>query len=275
MTGCAMISGLDDFSHYEHDPQAEDIVRGHCVYRIPAHGYEQRKPIILLHELFGLSEDCAALARRLAGVGFAVHMPVLFGKPLPRTIFGGSSNALRMCVSREFTLLRTNKTSPVTAWVRSLAKEVSTQHEDSKVGIVGMCLTAHLVFPLTYEVEVGAVISSQSSMPWIHPGSARSRRESLAVGPEVLESIEGSQGRLAPVGALRFANDPISPPERMETICRRFGGAWIREVEDPIPRRRSSAFKPHSVLTGEYDDRPQKDTRRAWEEVIEFFQSNL
>lgn len=268
--GCKPHPDLGDFEHFDHDPGYVGIVRGHCVYRAPKSEEAPRKPVILLHELFGLSPDCAELARRLVDDGFSVFMPVLFGEPLGN----GPLNAAKMCISREFTLLKTNKTSKMTNWVRSLANRIATDRPGSTVGVIGMCLTAHVVFPLTYEASVGAVVASQSAIPWIRPGNTDARRRSLGMSREDAEKIEGA-GKLAAVCALRFECDPISPPERMETVATTFPDGLIRQVVDPVADREPSMMKPHSVLTGEYDPNPGTDTHAAYREVVAFLHDNL
>ena len=273
---CKANEELDrDFSHYDHDPGQEDIIRGHCVYRVPKEGHEGLKPVILLHELFGLSHACVDLARRLADDGFAVHLPLVFGNPLPTTFFGRSGNAFRMCISKEFALLRNHRTSPVTAWVRSLVEEVAGQHENSRVGVIGMCLTAHVVFPLTFDVRVGAVVACQSAIPWTWPVSTEARKKGLGISRADYARIEQAGPELASVAALRFQDDPISPSERMTTVECLFENRWTRSVVDPIPDRGFSPLKPHSILTEEYDNDEGTDTRAAYDEVVAFLTSNL
>jgi dienelactone hydrolase len=38
-------------------------------------------PVIVLHEMAGLSPGAVAFARRLIGAGFTVHLPLFFGRP--------------------------------------------------------------------------------------------------------------------------------------------------------------------------------------------------
>lgn len=271
MTRCKVIPELtEDFGHYDHDPETEGVVHGHCVYRTPKEEFGGRKPVILLHELFGLSEPCVDLARRLAADGFAVHVPVVFGKPLPRTFVGRFGNGFRMCISREFTLLRNHRTSPITNWVRSLADAVAAQHNGTRVAVIGMCLTAHVVFPLTVDVNVDAVVACQSAIPWTWPVSTDARRRSLGMSLDDYALVKNAGGDVARVAALRFQYDPISPCQRMRTVEDWFDDAWTRTVVDPNPTRRFSPMKPHSVLTEDYVNEQSSDTRAAYQEVVAF-----
>ena len=272
MKQCEDHTGLEGFSHFTFDPEGSRIVRGHCVYQAPIEAFEKRKPVVVLHEMFGLSQGCVDLCRRLVADGFTVYMPVLFGKPLPRGWVGKASNAAQMCMSREFTLFRLNRGSPVTNWVRSLCNHVAKSHDGTRVGVIGMCLTAHVVFPLTYDTRVDTVVASQSSVPVTLPGvtclSTERRRKNLAIGDEELVKINATS-ELAHVYAMRFEHDPISPADRLDAIAQTFPGATIRPVIDPVDGRRPSAFKPHSVLTDDYQGN-DADTQRAYDEMVDF-----
>jgi hypothetical protein len=59
--------------------------------------------VVLIHELPGITPECARLARRLASEGFTVVMPSLFGEPgRPFTAGYVASTFARICVAGEF-----------------------------------------------------------------------------------------------------------------------------------------------------------------------------
>lgn len=68
-------------------------------------------PVMVLHEVAGLSPTTVAFARRLIEAHFSVHLPLFFGRPEQE----GTARGLLglFCVRREFSLLRVGKTSPV------------------------------------------------------------------------------------------------------------------------------------------------------------------
>ena len=78
--------------------------------------------VIVLHELPGLSPTSLDLGRRIADEGFTVLMPLLFGSPGQDS---GKRGFVQICLAREFTLLRTNRTSKI-GWLRALAKKRTT-----------------------------------------------------------------------------------------------------------------------------------------------------
>src|SRR5687768_12666891 len=79
--------------------------------------------VIVLAEIPGITPQVAGFATRLADAGFAVYMPRLFGTPM-RPIGGGAilDAVSHVCISREFRLLASDRSSPVIEWLRGLAR---------------------------------------------------------------------------------------------------------------------------------------------------------
>jgi len=78
--------------------------------------------VIVICEVPGITPLVIAFARRVAESGMSVAMPHLFGED-GREPTGPhlAATVARLCVSREFTLLATGRSSPVVAWLRELA----------------------------------------------------------------------------------------------------------------------------------------------------------
>ena len=69
-------------------------------------------------------------------------LPHLFGDPGAPASTGQIIKAIaQVCVSREFTKLRAGVASPVTDWLRSLARSLHAELGGPGVGALGMCLT--------------------------------------------------------------------------------------------------------------------------------------
>ena len=98
--------------------------------------------IIVIHEIYGFTPTLARFCRWVRDAGFRVYAPILFGEPDAGNAEEPSvARILSLCISREFTILRANKSSPVTDWLRALAR---LAHEDCGgpgVGVIGMCVT--------------------------------------------------------------------------------------------------------------------------------------
>ena len=73
-------------------------------------------PVILLHEIYGVSRELADLARIIANRGFTVYVPWLLGDVLKPVSSGYALRCIaQACISREFTVFATGKTSPIAA----------------------------------------------------------------------------------------------------------------------------------------------------------------
>jgi dienelactone hydrolase len=233
-------------------------------------------PVIVLHEVAGLSPGAVAFARRLIDADFTVHLPLFFGRPEQ----AGTARGLLglFCVRREFSLLRVGKTSPVGSWVRALARDVYDPAAGPGVGVVGMCLTGGLALASVMEPAVRAAVSAHPGLPGViplvPPPLSRRRRGSVDLSASDLDQAAKQD---TPVLALRFRHDPVCPPERLDTIGRCFRAELhcvpefleYDEVRPPIPRA------AHSVLTKEYVDDPDHPTAIASRKVVAFLTGHL
>src|SRR5258708_2217663 len=98
--------------------------------------------VIVIHELYGFTPTLARFCRWVRDAGFRVYAPILFGEP-------DAGNAekptlrriLSLCISREFTILRANRSSPVTDWLRALARLAHDECGGPGGGASGLCVT--------------------------------------------------------------------------------------------------------------------------------------
>jgi dienelactone hydrolase len=122
--------------------------------------------VIIVHELPGMTPEVIAFADEVAGAGFTVVMPHLFGRPcVPYTSGSIATSFVRVCVSREFNLWGRNKTSPVVGWLRALAKSLHAELGGPGVGALGMCLTGGFALAMMVEESVVAPVVAQPSLP--------------------------------------------------------------------------------------------------------------
>jgi dienelactone hydrolase len=107
--------------------------------------------VIVIAEMPGITPKVLAFARMVAGIGCSAVLPVLFGEPgrdpVPRMpnplaalIYAGDS-ILRACISHEFTVWASGKSSPVVDWLRALAVFEHERCGGPGVGAIGMCFT--------------------------------------------------------------------------------------------------------------------------------------
>ena len=141
----------------------------------PSTGPGPGPAVIVISEIPGITPNVARFARMVAGIGCTAVMPHLFGDD------GGDptmplrpAEVAKACVSKEFTILALNRTSPVTVWLRALARAEHERCGGPGVGVVGMCLTGGFALAMMVDDVVVAPVLSQPSLPF--PVSAKHRR---------------------------------------------------------------------------------------------------
>ena len=137
--------------------------------------------VIVMTEMPGISPHVARFARWLRDAGFTVHLPSLFGRDgaWPQAE-EGLGILRRACVSAEFRALAANASSPVTQWLRALAREAHRECGGLGVGAVGMCFTGNFALTMMLEPAVRAPVLSQPSLPLDDPAGIESGAEELA-----------------------------------------------------------------------------------------------
>src|SRR6202167_1753496 len=108
--------------------------------------------VIVMTEIPGISPHVARFSRSMPDAALTVHMPSLFGRD--GAVPGaeeGASVFQRACVSAEFRAFAANRSSPVTKWLRSLARFAHEECGGPGVGAIGMCFTGN--FALTMMLE--------------------------------------------------------------------------------------------------------------------------
>ena len=239
--------------------------------------------VIVLAEVPGISPPVLRFAERVAAIGCTAVVPHLFGipgrdvNPDAHGRFGTVSYLARtmvpLCVSKEFTLFATGRTSPVVAWLRELAAHEHARCGGPGVGVVGMCLTGGFALAMAVDDAVIAPVLSQPSLP---TPLTRAARGTVDLSPADLDAVKRrcSAGELSVLG-LRFAGDRISPPERFAFLRRELGDAFTA-VELPDSAANPDALlSPHSVLTEHLIDRPGEPTLAAVDQVLDLFRAKL
>ena len=94
--------------------------------------------VIVMTEMPGISPHVARFARWVRDAGFTVYMPSLFGNDgaVP-TAEEGAAIFQKACVSAEFRAFANQGSSPVTKWLRALARLAHAECGGPGVGVVG------------------------------------------------------------------------------------------------------------------------------------------
>ena len=186
----------------------------HYVY----HSQIEGPPVLLLHELPGLTAQCRQLADRISKAGFRVYMPLLFGAPERTDLI---SNTVHVCISREFQAFAANKTQPLVSWLRALVSHIAAHESTEQVGVIGMCLTGNFALTLIAHANVTASVCCQPSMPFF-------REENLAMSPTDLNKAVKAAHELGKgsIIGFRYENDWICPAVKFQRIREAFGESF-------------------------------------------------
>jgi len=230
--------------------------------------------VLVMHEAPGVTPEVAGFAQRVADAGFHVALPVMFGTPGKAISPGYVLQQLgRACVSREFKVLAAHESSPITDWLRALARKLHEECGGPGVGAVGMCLTGSFALALMMEPALMAPVLSQPSLPF-PVGSAR--RAALHVSPEELATAKQRAAEGVGILGLRFTKDPLCPPERFETLRREFGAGFEGiEIDSSAGNPHGLSRRAHSVLTVDLVDEVGHPTREALGRVLALFEERL
>lgn len=265
-----------DLASYVRETFASDGF-SHDVYR-----KGQGPAVIVIAEIPGITPHVLGFADRMVALGCTAIVPDLFGRagrdPYKQGKMGARLYALEsishVCVSREFTVFALGKSSPVVAWLRSLAAREHARCGGPGVGVVGMCFTGGFALAMATDEHVLAPVMSQPSLPVSL--TARHKRE-LDCSAEELQRIATrcADDGLRVLG-LRFKGDPLAPGSKFRFLKERLGDGFIA-VELPHDSGHPDSYLPraHSVLTVDLIDEPGQPTRAALEQVLKFMTERL
>lgn len=227
--------------------------------------------VIVMAEMPGISPYVTRFARLVRDAGFTVWMPSLFGRPgRPLSLPYLASSLARACVSREFRVLASNASSPVTRWLRALAAHAHPLCGGKGVGAIGMCFTGNFALSLLLEPAVRAPVLSQPSLPLHDPAGLHIAPDELRAVKERLERDDLT------VLAYRFAGDRLCRAQRFAAYERALGERFQGRVLPDAAANPEAPFEsPHSVVTLHLIDREGEPTRRAVDEILAFFRTRL
>lgn len=229
--------------------------------------------VIVIHEIYGFTPTLARFCRWLREAGFRVYAPILFGTPDARNAEEPSNmRVASLCISREFTILRANRSSPVTDWLRALARLAHQECGGAGVGAIGMCVTGGFALSMALDPVVLAPVLAQPAVPALSPAA-------LDMTAADVEQVKARARNGLKLRGYRFAGDELCKAPRFATLRRTFGDAFAgTELPDGAGNPKGFLARgkpPHSVFTGDLIDAPGEPTRAAVDEVIAFFREVL
>ncbi|AMY19153.1 hypothetical protein A3Q40_01768 [Rhodococcus sp. PBTS 1] len=239
--------------------------------------------VVVLSEMPGITPRVADFARTVAGIGCTAVVPHLFGRDghdpragrVPAVGFVASTvrAIVPACISSEFTVLATGKSSPIVTWLRALAAEEHERCGGPGVGAIGMCFTGGFALAMAADDRLIAPVLSQPSLPF---AATPSRVRTIDVDTDDMRVVENrcARGDLSVLG-LRFQGDRMSPSGRFAWLKERLGDAFTAVELPDASANPDAPGPPHSVLTEGLIDRPGEPTREALDQVLDFFRDRL
>jgi dienelactone hydrolase len=259
---------LEDFAR-------RDIALNEATKRVYVAG--KGPAVIVMTEMPGISPHVARFARWVRDAGFTVYMPSLFGRDgaVP-DVDEGVAVFQHACMGAEFRAMAANVSSPVTQWLRALARLAHGECGGPGVGAIGMCFTGNFALTMMLEPSMLAPVLSQPSLPLREPAG-------LEIAPDELAAVRARLDREdLTVLAYRFKGDKICRAERFAAYAAALGDRFIgRELPDEAASGDVSPFfarhvpYPHSVVTQHLIDQAGQPTIAARDEILAFFRTRL
>ncbi|MCB9638004.1 MAG: dienelactone hydrolase family protein [Myxococcales bacterium] len=231
--------------------------------------------VIVMHEVPGLHPGVIEFGRRVIERGMSVYMPSMLGTPgKPFTIPYTLQSMARACIAKEFTTWATKQNSPITDWLRQLAKHAHEESGGKGVGAIGMCLTGGFALAMMVDDIVLAPVLSQPSLPF---GITAAQKRDLGIDDQTLERIKTrTKEEDICVMGLRFTGDRLVPKERFQRLHEELGDKFISvDINSKRGNPHGIKMAAHSVLTLDLVDQPGHPTQEALHRVLDFFQKRL
>ena len=215
--------------------------------------------VLIVHEIPGITPKVVAFANEVVDAGFTVVMPSLVGTPGKEISGGyGMRSMLKVCISKEFTNMALDQTSPIIAFLRALARSLHNELGGRGVGALGMCFSGGFALGMMVDDIVVAPVLSQPSMPF---PIGKKRGADLNLSPDDVLAVQQRAADGCEVLGLRFTGDKLVG-DRFATLRTLIGDRFIA-VELPSVGKRD-----HSVLT---EHRDSASVAR----VLDFFRDKL
>jgi dienelactone hydrolase len=209
--------------------------------------------------------------------GFTVYMPSLFGRDgaVPG-VEEGAAVFQRACVSAEFRAFAAGQSSPVTGWLRALARLAHSECGGPGVGAVGMCFTGNFALTMMLEPSMLVPVLCQPALPLDDPVGLEISATELAAVKERLDR-DGLT-----VLAYRFDGDRFCTAQRFAAYAEALGDSFLGRVlpdqaanTQPPPFFSRHVRCPHSVVTAHLIDEAGQPTIAARDEILTFLVTRL
>lgn len=227
----------------------------------------KKPPVLLLHEMTGLSPGTLAYAEELSK-DFTVYVPLLFGE---KDTFSPASGLWAYWFRGLIDFfpdgewgVPTQGSPLIVSWLRGVVQIIGDRHSTQSIGIIGNCMTGPIPLALLDHPRVAAVVVAQPALPMRFWHNTDSDRQSLGLSTDDLHIARQSR---ANIYGLRFEHDCIADRAKLQTLRREFG-ARFRDGEIPAREYQPDGrqINAHSTLIGSWKQngqagQPSRDAR--------------
>lgn len=239
--------------------------------------------VIVMAEMPGITPKVIAFADRVVEIGCTAVLPHLFGDPgrdpapNEKVSLGGAaymiSSMVPSCISRDFTVFATGRTSPVIDWLRALGASEHERCGGPGIGAIGMCFTGGFALAMATDERLLAPVLSQPSLPI---GPTRRSRYTIDISPDDLSTVKDRcrTDDLQVLG-MCFKSDRLVPAERFQFLRDELGDAFVGIELDDDAANPDAVMAPHSVVTEHLIDEPGSGSREALDQVLDLFRRKL
>lgn len=251
--------GFEDFVPFA---EASALIPVRPVYR-----FGSGPPVLIMHEVFGATPTLFRFAHRVADRGFEAFVPILFGKAnRPKDIFHDIAQIGHVCFSHEFSVLASRRSSPITKWLRDLARIIHTLRR-MPIGAIGLCLTGNFALSMMLDEWTLAPVVSEPALPF---AVTPKLRRALHLSDADIDVVRSRVDKGAKILAFRFEGDCLSPPQRYANMKRTFAPGVVGNGA-----LRRTCRRAHSVFTEHFDATPGSSTKEAFETLVQFLSERL
>ncbi|MFZ9396968.1 MAG: dienelactone hydrolase family protein [Ilumatobacteraceae bacterium] len=215
--------------------------------------------VIVVHEVPGITPNVAKFANEVVDAGFTVVMPSLVGTPGKEFSNGYAMSSLaKVCVSKEFSALAMNKTSPIIAFLRALGRQLHAEVGGKGIGALGMCFSGGFALGMMIDDHMVAPVLSQPSLPF---AAGKKRAANLHLSADDERAVQRRAAAGCEVLGLRYTGDRLVG-DRFATLRELIGDKFVA-IELPSVKK-----SDHSVLTEQRDE-------ASVQRVLTFFKDKL
>jgi dienelactone hydrolase len=237
-----------------------------------------KPPVVLLHELTGLSPGTLAYAEELSE-DFTVYVPLLFGEKGKFSVTKGLwaywfEGFWEFFPGGEWGI-PSQGSAPIVNWLRDMVQKVAERHAQQLIGIIGNCMTGPIPVALLDNPQVGAAVVAQPALPLRFWWYADEDKKSLGLA---LEDVQKARESTAKIYGLRFETDCMAHHEKHKTLYDTFGARFIDgEIPASAYQIDGKQVKAHSTLIGSWrkHDPSGQASRNARERVRQFLLQEL